>query len=326
MPGAECHLDTVDPLLLANHLEKVNLWLPSALPPASRISGCVDGLSQVKYRLRFAQAASALHEIRFCRRLTQVLAAKTQVHISNTQKTGTRTRGVFERVKAKQGRAAATYRVAWKAINDLAPEEEFGSWKGTLQELKESDIRGPGREDFEGSASRFVQSWIWTAAIQTSASSDDPDLDTALRVEWCKGQERAKRYEEEVELVVEEMRRTLATFELNADEWETRIASLPHHTSVLSLETIAGATAYAYKQAGIQRKLVRVFVEDWYAILENQPLAAAWLKQYPRPSEDPRHRLASNVKRYHSTPTPCTDTPQAGNISSNAVNAIPSTS
>lgn len=326
MPGVEPLFDAVDPLLLADHPEKIDLWLPSALPPASRISGCVDGLSQVEYRLRFAQATSALHEIRFCRRLLRVLVAKTQVHISNTQKTGTRTRGVFDRVKDKQSRAITTYRVAWNAINDLAPGEEFGPWKATLQELRDGDIRGPGQEEFETSGSRFVPSWIWTTAIQTSASSKDPDLDTALRVEWCKSQERAKRYEEEVELVVEEMRRTLVTFESNAREWETRVSSLSQYTHVLNSATIAGAVAYAHKQAGIQRKLIQVFLGDWYSMLENQPFAAAWLKNYPPPIEEPRHRLASNVKLYHSAPAPRAGTPQVGNASSGVLDTIPSTS
>ena len=49
--------------------------------------------------------------------------------------------------------------------------------------------------------------------LQGSVSGDDQDLSSALQVEWCKAQERATRYEEEIELVVEEMRRTLVFFE-----------------------------------------------------------------------------------------------------------------
>ena len=158
MPGVQSLLDTVNPLLLAVHPEKVDLWLPSALPPDSRTAWCIDGLPRIEYRLRFAQATSALHEIQFCRRLIRALNTKIQSHINNTQKTSTRTRSVFQRVNAKQTRAAATYRVSWRAINGLAPNEEFGSWKDTLQELKESDIRGPGRELYEQSVSRFVLS------------------------------------------------------------------------------------------------------------------------------------------------------------------------
>ena len=185
MPGVGPLLDTVDPILLADHPENVNLWLPSALPPASQSTECVSGLPQTEYRLRFAQAASALEQIRLCRRLLRVLATKTQAHITNTQKTGTRTRSIFDKAKAKQAKAVATYRVARKAIESLAPDEGFGRWKGTLLELDDSDVRGPGREEFEISTSRFVQSWIWTTATKTSTSAEDPDLNIALRVEWC---------------------------------------------------------------------------------------------------------------------------------------------
>ena len=91
----------------------------------------------------------------------------------------------------------------------LAPNEEFGHWKDTLFELKNDDIRGPGHDESERSKSRYVQSWIWTTP-QSGTSIEDlnpnnPNLHVAVRIEWCKAQERAKRYEEEVELVVEEM-------------------------------------------------------------------------------------------------------------------------
>ena len=92
-----------------------------------------------------------------------------------------------------------------KAIANLAPDEEFGPWKASLLELRNEDVQGPGCDKNQPSKSCFVQSWIWTTAPQVSASPEDPDLQVALRVEWAKAQERAKRYEEEVELVVEEM-------------------------------------------------------------------------------------------------------------------------
>ena len=130
----------------------------------------------------------------------------------------------------------------------------------------------------------------------------------ALRAEWCKGQERAKRYEEEVELVVEEMRRTLVTFGLKAYEWNKRATSLSNTTSGLDPTTIAGATAYTYKQADIQQRLVPVFLDDWYEMLEKQPLAATRLSKYPQPTAtDNRHRLPSNVQLYHSMPAPHTN-------------------
>lgn len=317
MPGAES-LDAIDAILLADHPENVDLQLPSALPPALRDTQCIDGLPEIEYRLRVAQAASALHQLRLHRRLLQALAAKNQVHITNTQKTSTRTRSTFEKVKDKQAQAVETYQSSWKAIKALAPNEEFGRWKSTLQELNAGDVRGPDREGYETSASRHVPSWIWSTAIQTSTSAEDPDLNIALRVEWCKAQERANRYEEEVELVVEEMRRVLVTLKLNASDWDERAASF--HCPFLDPVVVSGAIAYAYKQADVQRKLFEVFLNDWYDILRDQPHAASWLGEYPRPPMDNRRRLVNNVELYHPTSDP--SVPEAHSVCSDDIGAI----
>jgi len=212
---------------------------------------------------------------------------------------------VFERTKAHLSQAVSTYRVSREAIAKLAPNEEFGIWKTVFLVLKNEDIRGPGDEGSK-SKSRFVQSWIWMTASRISTSTEDPDLDAALRVEWCKAQERARRYEEEVELVLEEMRRTLVTFEYNACEWEKR-ATRPLPTN-LDPTTVAGAAAYAHKQAKIHRQLIPTFINDWYEILEGQPLAAPWLESYDRPPKNQRRRLECNVKLFHSSsPAPPVD-------------------
>ena len=299
MPGADTLLDAIDPIILADHPEKIELWLPSALPPSSRDSQCIGGLAQLEYRLRFAQASNALHNIRHLRRLTRVLITASRAHITGTQGTATRGRSSFDKTKAQLSEAVSTYRVARKAITNLSPNEEFGTWKKAFLELKDEDIRGPGLESTKSTASRFVQSWIWTTASKLTTSSDDPDLNAALRVEWCKAQERAKRYEEEVELVIEEMRRTLVSFDLNACEWEKR--ALSPSLSTLEATTSIGVIAYAYKQAAIQRQLIPLFLSDWYKILEGQPLADYWLSDYTRPPpKSRRNRLACNVRLFHS--------------------------
>ncbi|KAF9782887.1 hypothetical protein BJ322DRAFT_1110770 [Thelephora terrestris] len=298
MPGSEPLIDAINPILLADRPEDVQLWLPSALPSTSRDSQCIDGLPKLEYRLRYAQALKALHEVRQSRRMIRVLSAKRQSHIANTQRT--KSRGLNDKVQMKLKQAASTYRISRKAIEALAPNEEFGPWKKTILELRPADVRGPGREESETSESRFVQSWIWTAAPQHSASVDDPDLQATLRVEWCKLQERAKRYQEEMELVVEEMRRTWVTFEQNSLEWISRATSLPVGDSAIDATVGAGIKAYAHKRADIQRRMASIFVDDWYHLLETLPFEVQWLKQFPRPPENKRHRLVSNVQLYHS--------------------------
>ena len=311
MPGA-CSLE-VDPTLLANHPENVQIWFPSTLPSASRDTQCAKGLPRLEYRLRFAQAMDALNDIRLSHQLIQVLATKSQSHLTTSQRPGTRTRIMFDRARAKLAGAVSTYRAARKAIVSLAPKEEFGAWQDTVRDLNDDDIRGPGHEESETSRSRSVRSWIWTTATRTSTSAEDPDLNAALRVEWSKTEEQAKRYEEEIELVVEEMRRTLVTFESNARKWDERAAS-PSFPDLVEAVTVAGIAAYARKQADIHRKLINVFLGDWYEVLKEQPLAASWLSEYPRPPANQRHRLVSNVRLYHSTsPAPHGDTSNIDN-------------
>ena len=247
---------------------------------------------------------TALHDVRLSRRLLRILTAKSQTHITNTQRPGTRTRSVFDKAKANLSRAVSTYRTSRKAIADLAPNEEFGLWKDTLRELKDGDIRGPGKEEPGVSTSRSApQSWIWTTGLR-APSPGDSDLDIVLRVEWCKAQELAKRYEEEVQLVIEEMRRTLVTFEWNAHEWE-QCAALPNPVGDA---TAAGITAYAYKQANVQRSLIKVFINDWYEVLTDQPHAAPWLREYSPPAENRRRRLVNNVRLYHPSSSQLVDT------------------
>lgn len=132
---------------------------------------------------------------------------------------------MFDKVKAKLAQVVLTYCTSWKAVMNLVPKEEFGPWKITLWELKDSDICGPRQEESKPSMSHFVQSWIWTIALTTSTSTEDSDLDSVLWIEWCKAQEQAKHYEEDVELVVKEMYQTLVTFELNAEEWDSQATS-----------------------------------------------------------------------------------------------------
>ena len=320
IPASASFIDAIDPTFLAEHPESVELWLPSAFPFGARDAQCVKGLPQLEYRLRYAQAVNALQDIRRLRRLIKALATKIQSHIASTQKTVTKTRSLFDKVMGKQAQAVSAYRTLWKAIAKLAPGEEFGKWKEGLKELKDSDIRGPGREEYEVSDSRFIQSWIWTSAARTSTSTSDHDLNPVLRVEWCKAQARASRHEEEVELVVEEMRRTLVSFEGMALQW-TKFATSPiPQVSTDSSKSgvgprklrmdetaVLGVTAYAHRQANIYHRMIHVFLDDWYPILDALSLGSTWLSNYPRPVENKRRRLVSNVPAHRSTLTSHSD-------------------
>ncbi|KAF8171708.1 hypothetical protein K438DRAFT_1773011 [Mycena galopus ATCC 62051] len=108
-------------------------------------------------------------------------------------------------------------------------------------------------------------SWIWTGAGTTGS---DADLDEALRIEWCKVYARTRRWEEEVKLVEEEVRRMGVSLEYRAKEWEERARNVPVGTAEWeewmreagpraswTFECTEGGVVYALKQAAIYRDI-----------------------------------------------------------------------
>ena len=304
MPGSTSLLDAVDVDQLAEHPELAKLWLPSDLPLESRDTSCIPDLALTEYRMRRAQAFEALNEVRRSQRIYRGLLVKNKAHISTTKKT--RSRGLFERFKVKVHRAVKIYRADHAAIKRLGPNEEFGPWKNALRGLRNKDIRGPGREkEHERSESRHTPSWIWFSS--PGQSLDDADLDVlatpielhdSIRAEWCRLQERLARFEEEVGLTTEEMRRVLTFFEWKACWWESSAASRREQGSI-DEQTKVGIEAYAYGQAEVYRQMITVFVSDWHTLLESNDLASSWLSQYMCEPKIEYRRLVSNVTLYH---------------------------
>ena len=135
MPGISTLIDAISPTYIVESPEKVKLWLPSNLPPGSRNQSCTPGLVYLEYRLRHAQAFSSLENLRHFLRLYKALITKNRAHISSTQKTITRSWGIFGRFKRKVNKAASTYRAAYTAIEQLDPAEAFGRWKKDFKRL-----------------------------------------------------------------------------------------------------------------------------------------------------------------------------------------------
>ena len=298
MLGASAFFNSVDATAVSEAPEEVKIWLPSHLPSGCRNSSCIEDLPYLEFRFRLAQAYDALDLIRHLRGVYQVLLMKNQVHLSTSQGTMTKAKALFTNFTLKIDQAAARYRDARTALLRLDPNERSARWKEDLKELRRGDIRGPSREDGEKSESRQQLSWIWqTSSFDREAGINDPELREVMRVEWCKAVAQAKRFEEEVELIVEEMRRTLLFFKWTVSHWEERgEARVGEPTDG---DTAAGIKAYAVRQAALYRRLVDVFIHDWYECLELKSLGSGWLSDYSRPKGCRRRRLPSNVREYH---------------------------
>ncbi|KAK7047944.1 hypothetical protein VNI00_006272 [Paramarasmius palmivorus] len=137
--------------------------------------------------------------------------------------------------------------------------------------LDEWDLIPPDRTEWEhrsihgtGNTRKSV-SWIWWRggglALDDGADENDNEV---LQSEWCRARARAMRAWEEVLLVREEMRRTLAYLNWRAQQWEahanTKIAASAAHRE--------GFEAFARKQAGVHWGLKESFQKKWSRLMK----------------------------------------------------------
>ena len=309
MPGLVNHLDhTDDDSKLDDSPESFNLMLPSQLSTEERQSWCLPGISTLEAQFRYAQADDTLAEIRRLRRLFQGLSDQNKKHINSTQHTLTRAKGTFERYKARISRFASLYRHARHALLALDPEGGITQWASRFLELKDADIRGPGREDDEPSEGRIIPSWIWSVhkapqALENSSTDGDTNHDThtshpdtpdlsqraangdevaiSIRAHWARCQARAERYEEEVELTVEEMRRTLQFFKWKSQWWLKLQDVRASSATPPDPQVEHGLRAYAHRQASLYSSLIPIYLNHWQMFLFTHSLGTEWLKHYP---------------------------------------------
>ncbi|KAJ7301433.1 hypothetical protein DFH08DRAFT_978753 [Mycena albidolilacea] len=282
--------------------ENVPLFLPSALTPAQRRADRVKELAAMEDSVRDAQCSTALEQLR------RHLHMKSRLLISKKwqsrhQGANTRSRGIVERNESKIRLQSEKYQMAWAAklrladgdvkqvgwemlrkedIRCMEDAEELA--KGTQKQSeqakrraeREAQLRAMGElppltaeEDEEraarGGESVRTVSWIWTPAA--TAGTED-ELEEALCMEWCKAYARVRRWDEEVKLVKEEVRRVGVTLKYCAVEWEARMRQIPVGAAEWAeweaavegggkwcIGRAEGAVAYALKQAAMYRDI-----------------------------------------------------------------------
>ena len=290
--------------------DSIKLWLPSELSQQDRVAWCLPGIPGLELRFRYAQADDSLAEVRRLRRMLQGLHDQNTKHLSGAQRSLTRTNGVFEGFKTKVKRAVMRYRRARQALVALDPSQQLSpEWMHRFQVLTDADVRGPGREPDDKSEGKFQPSWIWlvprlpnvvpgsspndpTKTPSTTqdpndrsdvptTSLDDPELVDSMRVHWAKCQARADRYEEEVELIVEEMGRTLRYFEWKKAWWTSLQSQREASATPPPPDVQRGLRAYACRQSHTYETLITSFANRWRGLLVAHGLGATWLQRYP---------------------------------------------
>ncbi|KAJ7449737.1 hypothetical protein B0H11DRAFT_2247094 [Mycena galericulata] len=268
-------------------VERVPLFLPSALTPEQRSTELVSGLALIEEKMRHAQCGSALEELRNDLYIKSRLLTYKQLQARH-QGSNTRARGIVTRNESRISLHSEKYQMAWEALKRLvggdpgkvgwrvlrkedircmedAEEVLRGAEKRRLQAerrlAREVELRAEGElppltEEEEGERMarggenvRTV-SWIWTGA---GTAGTDADVQEALQIEWAKAYARTRRWREETRLVKEEARRLPLSLEYVAAQWDARAAKVP--IGVIPIEDAEGAVAYGKKQAAMYRKI-----------------------------------------------------------------------
>ncbi|KAJ7184054.1 hypothetical protein C8R46DRAFT_883697 [Mycena filopes] len=239
--------------------ESIKLYMPSDLSPIQlRKNQCHNALVQLRAHLHTKH-----HLIGF----------------RNTQITGhvkaTKARTLIAQVGKRAQACSDKYTQACGALTRLAGADFAPHFKV----LKAADIALDGEEEMSETAARKrlamagagkgarlprhvagtskkVLSWIWTAA--GALDDDEKVLHESLRVEWCRAKARKRRWEEQVLILREEMRRVLRYLEWQAAWWIARAA--PRSTAT---PLQAGLEVYARRQAHTYTELRLYFESEW---------------------------------------------------------------
>ncbi|KAK0496158.1 hypothetical protein EDD18DRAFT_1025398, partial [Armillaria luteobubalina] len=165
-------------------------------------------------RLRLAQAHDTLGILRDHLLLKSYLVIWRQ-RFSRGQRYGTKANMLMHRVDIKIEADTARYRRIYAALEVVSTRLNQHEWKLGLSPLNTEDVRGLSSYNEAESEGHRTLSWIW----KTNLQGREKGLQEALRIEWCKSRARAQRYQEECELLTEEMRRIQATFEYYQGLW-----------------------------------------------------------------------------------------------------------
>ncbi|KAH9846598.1 hypothetical protein C2E23DRAFT_872278 [Lenzites betulinus] len=246
------------------HVEHIRVGLPSEISESRRTAVCSARLINMETRLRTAQCRDALQDLRNKLHTIEQLYSYKKLNVRN-QGPNTRARASIAQQEARKLRAVHKYRRARRALLALCGT---GDWEQEIKVLLDDDVRGieeddPAviarrkrkRGDKPGPAEgRRRMSWIW----HTSNEDGPHQITDSLRVEWLKSRARHMRWQEEIKLLPEEMRRVLATHRHEAEQWRAHSEAAKVISSDPSLQE--GLVAYALTQAHIRVAMARVLL------------------------------------------------------------------
>ena len=155
-----------------------------------------------------------------------------------------------------------------------------GTWRDRFRKLDSADIWGPGRQEDDKiirTNSRYEMSWIWLVSRSIDGDSSGEEVfDETMRSEWAKMKARRDRWEEEYQLVQEEMCRIVAYLEWKADWWKNQASRRVLDNRAL----VQGLSAYAYRQESHLILLATSSAMKWVGTLQSNGVTAEWANKY----------------------------------------------
>ncbi|KAJ7740190.1 hypothetical protein DFH07DRAFT_870303 [Mycena maculata] len=259
--------------------EAIRLFMPSDITEATkRDSACAD------CRKSRGTCGRALRGgLR-----TRTMTNRFRLRNATGQRALTRGQGILRQINMKIHKAKLRYRYArnalsrlrghgaWerdlqvlldsdvRALNERALTEEEAAQRGTVHDLRDVEEGGVGSYGVVAlGEGRRTLSWIWYTT--KAGEPTEGDLVEALRVEWCKAYARMQRWHEDVVLVEEEMRCTIAYGYWASAEWEQRAGG---RTGTVDSALEEGLVAYAKEQSWREVETCRRLERNWAPIRE----------------------------------------------------------
>ncbi|KAF7368255.1 CxC2 domain-containing protein [Mycena venus] len=269
-----------DPELPLPKPEDIKLFLPSRLRERVWEAGCKEGITRRESKLHEGQCWDSLHHLRsrlHCKR--HLINNRNEEVVGQRASTWVAT--LIGQVGERVDSTAAKYRrmrmalLRLKGIEHCEKEgfKELQAADITLDEEREADAKATKRLGLIGvkkkkkaagpalSLREQKVSWIWTSG--GGPGKDKPALHEAVCVDWARAQLRKCRWEEEVQLLREEMRCVLRYLRWQVQQWELRRAAC---VGEVIPKVRAGLEAYAARQAALYRDIAQRFKSDWDAL------------------------------------------------------------
>ncbi|KAN0078443.1 hypothetical protein V8E55_010500 [Tylopilus felleus] len=209
---------------------------------------CDHVTPRIEWRLRLAQAHDALNSLRssLCARS---FVWKFKDKNLRGQGANTRAQNTLKGIKAHINRAANKYNEARHTLSTLSSPLNETSWASVLCPLQVQDIRGMSDLLWGETEGTQKLSWIWSMHGLADDTTDETgaiegnlaDFGADIHIEWCKARARAHHWAKEVDLLLEEMRRTAVFFDWEVACWQRRAVEFTSNDPCL----LEGFPAYA---------------------------------------------------------------------------------